>query len=176
MAGYFDPTPYLIVNGTNFWAGDAVPTGIGSSAGIQVGDYFHSTSGSVYISSGPVIYICTAVTTTSSTWRQISSTSSSFKTVSATYSLDPVADDTIVMTGASAFNVALPLATAVAVGKTYTVVRAGGANGALTGAINANGTIGSTSAAFGSNPAQIMVRSDGTQWWQIQSTGTVTVT
>jgi hypothetical protein len=132
--------------------------------------------GSAYISSGPVIYICTAVTTTSSTWRQISSTSSSFKTVSATYSLDPVADDTIVMTGASAFNVALPLATAVAVGKTYTVVRAGGANGALTGAINANGTIGSTSAAFGSNPAQIMVRSDGTQWWQIQSTGTVTVT
>jgi len=167
MAFGFGPTPWAqLPNGANIWGGDTPPTGIGTNSGIQVGDYLFGTG----TPTGPAIWQCTAATTTTSTWRALSSQESSFKTVSANYTLDPVTDSGVVLLTNN--TVTLPAASAVVVGKTYTVTRVGAANGALAGAINA----GTTSAAFGSDGASITVRSNGTTWYATSISGTVTIT
>jgi hypothetical protein len=167
MAFGFGPTPWAqLPNGANIWGGDAPPTGAGSNAGIQAGDYLFGTGSP----SGGAIWQCTSTTATASVWRQLSSDQSSFKTVSADYTLDPVLDNGIVLLTNN--TVTLPAASAVAVGKSYTVTRVGAANGALAGHINA----GTTSAAFGSDGASITVRSNGTTWYATSVSGTVTIT
>lgn len=164
MPGIHPASPYLLPSGNQLWFSTAVPSVAGDGT-FLAGDMLlilGSTAGARGLlrctlgGSGAV-----------ATWQPVTQTTSNVVSKAGAYTATS-ADDIIILTANAA--IAMPLAATVP-GQTFAVKRVGAANGTVTAAA----IDGGTTVTFGSNMAAVSLFSDGTQYYVINSFGTVTV-
>jgi len=169
----FVPTPWLLPNGNNLWFSDSVPTLSSDVIGmnLQPGDYLWIVNTS---SNMPFIYKLIAAPSTTyagGQWQEVGASGNGIFTKSAAYTINGNTDAVVVVSS----NCAITLPSAVSFPLKRVTVINGAATSTTVVPVSSQkiGNSHSTNATLGAADSAITLVSDGTQWWPVSSTGTV---